>query len=59
MIYQPDENRYHTMGIVTAGAAERQTSAISLGLWRSFGDATRVKIAGRCCNARSIWAYPL
>lgn len=58
MIYQPDENRYHTMEYRRCGRSGIKLPAISLGLWHNFGDATRVEIAGRCCNARSIWALP-
>ncbi len=42
MIYQPDENRYHTMEYRRCGRSVK-LPAISLGLWHNFGDATRVE----------------
>ncbi|ECL9665835.1 L-glyceraldehyde 3-phosphate reductase, partial [Salmonella enterica subsp. enterica serovar Derby] len=41
MIYQPDENRYHTMEYRRCGRSGVKLPAISLGLWHNFGDATR------------------
>lgn len=43
MIYQPDENRYHTMEYRRCGRSGVKLPAISLGLWHNFGDATRVE----------------
>ncbi|EGW9639020.1 hypothetical protein C5W25_001838 [Salmonella enterica subsp. enterica serovar Typhimurium] len=43
MIYQPDENRYHTMEYRRCGRSGVKLPAISLGLWHNFGDTTRVE----------------
>lgn len=48
MVYQPDENRYHTMEYRRCGRSGVKLPAISLGLWHNFGDATRVE------NSRSL-----
>ncbi len=60
MIYQPDENRYHTMEYRRCGRSGGvKLPAISLGYGTTFGDATRVENSQRCCNAFDSGHYPL
>ena len=43
MGYQPDKNRYQTMEYRRCGQSGLRLSAVSMGLWHNFGDATLIE----------------
>lgn len=43
MVYQANENRYHTMEYRRCGQSGLKLPIVSLGLWHNFGDTTQVE----------------
>jgi len=53
MVYQANENRYHTMEYRRCGQSGLKLPIVSLGLWHNFGDTTQVE------NSRTLYLIQL